>query len=196
MRFKVILPAIIAFLIIPTLALAISQELVDRFEFLLEQPEWDMWDDGTFDDADLIEGFDIIYANAVAEEDDIMVRRVMWAMGVTGLTEFVDTLTDEMENEPIVVCYALGKIPSDDGVYALIEELDNDDEQVRDAAAWGLGSIPYTDEMDESLADAIEALYLRVGEEEEDWVLDTVEAAITLLETGIITDEGFIEEPE
>jgi HEAT repeat protein len=195
MRIRLFIAAIFVLLLIPFAANAVSQETIDQYIFLLQQPEFDDWGDGTFDDQDLLDGLDIIYQQAVQDEDDIMVRRVIYAMGETGLVGFIPDITEALETEPVVACYALGKIASDDSVYALIGMLDNEDMQVRDAAVWGLGNMPYTDSMEDAKDDAVEALDGRLDVEEEDWILEDIQAAVVLIETGVITDESF-EEPQ
>ena len=61
---------------------------------------------------------------------------------------FVPAIIEALDSEPTSACYALGKLSSEDGVYALIGMLDNEDMQVRDAAVWGLGSLPYVSGME------------------------------------------------
>lgn len=196
MRAKFLLMVLIAVLLAPVAAKAVSQETIDQFVFLLQQPEWDKWDEGVFDDATLTEGLDAVYDKAVADADDILYRRVIWAMGETALPAFVPTLVDSLEDEPLVACFALGKISSEDGVNALIGMLDNDDIQVRDAAAWGLGNMLYTDEMKEVRDDAVSALKARLDVEEEDWIVEDIQAAITFIETGIAINPAYMESDE
>jgi len=195
MRIRLFIAALIVLLLVPIAANAVNQETIDQYIFLLQQPEFEDWNDGTFDDQDLLEGLDIIYQQAVQDGDDIMVRRVIYAMGQTGLVGFVPNLTEALETEPTVACYALGKIASNDSVYALIGMLDNEDMQVRDAAVWGLGSMPYIDSMEDAKDDAVEALNGRLDVEEENWILEDIQAAVVLIETGVITDDSF-EEPQ
>ena len=193
MRIRILIPFFILMLLLPLTARAINQDTLDRFEFLLMQPEWDMWGDGLFDDNSLIEGLGIIFTNAENEGDDAMVRRAVWAMGETGLVAFAPTIIGSLESEPVSACFALGKIPSTDGVYALIDMLDNDDMQVRDAAVWGLGNVPYNSGMSDERMDAIVALNERLLLEEEDWVLEDVEAAIVFIEAGVAINEAFMD---
>jgi len=194
MRIRLFIAALIVLLLVPFAAKAIDQATIDLYVFFLQQPEFDSWGDGTFDDQDLLEGLDIIYQQAVEDEDDIMVRRVIWAMGETGLVGFLPNITEALESEPTVACYALGKIASEDAVNELIGMLDHEDDQVRDAAVWGLGNMPYIDGMEESKEDAVDALNELLEVEEEDWIREDIEAAVVLIETGVITDESF-EEP-
>jgi len=196
MRARFLIMVLIAVLLAPVAAKAVSQETIDQFVFLLQQPEWDKWDEGVFDDATLTEGLDAVYDKAVADADDILYRRVIWAMGETALPAFVPTLVDSLEDEPLVACFALGKISSEDGVNALIGMLDNDDIQVRDAAAWGLGNMLYTDEMKEVRDDAVSALKARLDVEEEDWIVEDIQAAITFIETGIAINPAYLESDE
>jgi len=196
MRARFLIMVLIAVLLAPVAAKAVSQETIDQFVFLLQQPEWDKWDEGVFDDATLTEGLDAVYDKAVADADDILYRRVIWAMGETALPAFVPTLVDSLEDEPLVACFALGKISSEDGVNALIGMLDNDDIQVRDAAAWGLGNMLYTDEMKEVRDDAVSALKARLDVEEEDWIVEDIQAAITFIETGIAINPAYMESDE
>jgi len=180
-------------LLIPVAARAVDQETIDRFIFLLQQPEGNPWGDGTFDDTMLLEGLGAIYTQAVADEDDVMLRRVVWAMGETGIVAFVPSIIESLEPEPVVACYALGKLASEDGVYALMGMLDNEDMQVRDAAVWGLGSLPYQTGMEQAREDALAALNARIPLEEETWVLEDISAAIMFIETGIAATEAFAE---
>ncbi len=196
MRARFLIMILIAVLLVPVAAKAVSQETIDQFVFLLQQPEWDKWDEGVFDDATLTEGLDAVYDKATADADDILLRRVIWAMGETALPVFVPTLVESLEDEPLVACFALGKISSEDGVNALIGMLDNDDIQVRDAAAWGLGNMLYTDEMKEVRDDAVSGLKDRLFVEEEDWILEDIQAAITFIETGIAINPAYMESDE
>ncbi len=193
MRIKFFIPVLIILLLVPMAARSADQETIDRFIFLLQQPEWDMWDDGVFDDATLQDGLSTIYDQAVADGNDILYRRVVWAMGVTGLLGFVPTVTDALNTEGVVACYALGKLSSEDSVTALIGMLDNDDMHVRDAAVWGLGNIEYTSGMEDAQTSAVDALNDRLAVEEEDWIRESIDSAVVLIETGIITDEMFME---
>lgn len=193
MRNAIFIPALLILLLVPLAARAIDQDTLDRFVFLLQQPEWDMWGDGVFDEATLYDGLEEIYATAKDEGNDILARKALWAMGETGLAAFAPTLVGAIEDEPITVCFALGKVSSEDGVHALIEALDNEDEQIRDAAAWGLGNVPYISGLEEAQQEALDALAARLDTEEEDWVREDILAAITLIETGLATNEAFME---
>jgi len=193
MRIKLFATALIILLLIPVVSRAVDQETMDRYIFLLQQPEWNFWGDGVFNDNTLLEGLDQIYVQAVTDGDDILVRRVVWAMGETTLTGFTPSVIATLETEPVVACYALGKLSSVESVAALIVMLDDDDMQVRDAAVWGLGNITYGDGMEEIRDDAVDALNARLETEEEDWVREDIQAAVTLIETGLISSEIFME---
>lgn len=188
---KIILAIAIFALAIPSTAFAIDSQTLDNLNFLLTQPEPIAWDNGIFDDATLIEGFGIIYEQAVNDENDSQVRRVLWAMGETGLGSFVPILIDELDNETMTACYALGKISSEDSVLALIPMLDHEDRFVREAAVWSLGNITYGETLEDAKLSALEALNERLSTEEETWIADMIDAAITLIKTGIITDPAF-----
>ncbi len=191
MKFKYILPIIIFLLAITSTAYAIGSETLDNLIFLLAQPEPADWSDGTFDDAILIEGFEAIYEMSIEEGNDSRTRSVLWAMGETGLASFIPTLINEFENETMIACYALGKISVDASVNALIPMLENEDRYVREASVWGLGNITYGADLDDAKADALEALNDRLDLEEETWIVEMIEAAIILIETGLITDSVF-----
>ncbi len=193
MKFKLFIPLLIIILCVPFAAKAIDQATVDQFIFLLQQPELNIWGDGTFDDTTLQEGFTIIRQQAIDDENDILHRKVLWAMGETGLTVFVPDLVDSMEAESISVCYSLGKLPSEAGVYVLIDMLDDEDMYIREAAAYGLGSLPYTEAFEEAKDDAILALQAHLQIEDEEWVRETIDAAIVMIETGVATIEAFEE---
>jgi hypothetical protein len=81
-------------------------------------------------------------------------------------------------------------------VEALIGMLDDEDMQVRDAAIWGLGNMAWNTGMEEAKDDAISALNLQLDAEEEDWVRDDIRAAVTLIETGLVSSEMFEESSE
>ncbi len=191
MKFKYILLIIIFLIAIPSTALAIDSEKLDNLIFLLAQPEPVDWSDGTFDDATLIEGFEAIYEMSIEEGNDGQTRSVLWAMGETGLATFIPILLDELENETMIACYALGKISEDASVTALISMLENEDRYVREAAVWSLGNITYGADLEESKTDALEALNDRLDLEEETWIAEMIDAAIILIETGVITDSAF-----
>ena len=191
MKFKYILPIIIFLLAIPSTAFAIDSQTLDNLVFLLAQPEPVDWSDGTFDDATLIEGFEAIYEMSIEEGNDGQTRSVLWAMGETGLASFIPILINEFENETMIACYALGKISEDASVTALISMLENEDRYVREAAVWSLGNITYGADLEESKTDALEALNDRLDLEEETWIAEMIDAAIILIETGVITDSAF-----
>ncbi len=193
MRIKLFTAMLFILFLIPLAAGAVSQDTVDKFIFLLRQPDWTQWDDGVFDDATLEEGLNAIYSQAVNGSDDILARQAVWAMGETGLVPFVPAIIEILDDEPVVACFALGKISSEDCVEALIGVLGHEDMQVRHASVWGLGSMLYASGMDDARNDALEALGARLDLEEEDWVLEEVQAAITFIETGIATDPMFID---
>jgi HEAT repeat protein len=178
-------------ILIPFTARAIDQSTIDNLIFLLDQPEWNQWGDGVFDDVTLYDGFQAIYARSVNENDEILMRKVLWAMGETGLPFFAPTLIGAIPDEPISACMALGKMPSVDGVDALIVMLDNDDPQVRDAVAWALGNMPYDSSMSDARDRAVSALNSRLLKETEDWVKKTISGAVVYIQTGVATDPAF-----
>lgn len=192
MRTKLFFGMLIIILLTPTSAWAITQDTMDHMVFLLNQFEGNPWDNSnTFNDTDLREGLDLIYHMAVDDEDVSLKNRVLWAMGETGIGTFDAIIIGEFENEPTAVCYALGKIPSEDGFYILIEALDDEDCFVREAAAWGLGKLPYSYGLDDLQDVALDALDARLEVEEEDFILDTIEAALVFIETGVATSRAF-----
>ncbi len=193
MRIKLFIPAMLVLLLLPFAARAITQEKIDNLIFLLNQPGWDKWGEGVFDETTLYEGFTTIYQQAVDDGDDALLRKVMWAMGETTMGAFEAELIASIDDEPIVACYALGKIPSEAGVYALIGKLDDEDMHIRDAAAWGLGSMPYDTSLVDARDDALAALQAHLEAEEEDWVREDIQAAIDMIETGIATSAAFEE---
>ena len=193
MKFKLFIPLLVTIFCIPFAAKAIDQATIDQLIFLLRQPEGNFWSDGTFDDTTLYEGFTIIRQQAIDNEDDILHRKVLWAMGETGLAIFAPYLIESMEAEPIAVCYALGKIPSEAGVYVLIGVLEDEDMYIREAAAYSLGALPYTEAFEEAKEDAILALKSHLQIEEEEWVRETIDAAIVMIETGVATIEAYEE---
>jgi HEAT repeat protein len=194
MKIRIFITMLLMVLLVPFAARAIDQATIDNLVFLLTQPEVNVWGDGTFDDTTLYEGLTAIHRQAVDQADDMLFRRVLWAMGETGLTAFVPTLVDSMDDEPIVVSYALGKIPSEAGVYALIGKLDDEDMYLREAVAYALGDLPYTSDFTQAQDDAVLALRSHLLTESEDWVKETINAAITMIETGEATVEAY-EEP-
>ncbi len=185
--------ALIFSLLIPSMAMAVSQETVDQYEFLLRQPEWDSWGDGVFDDTSLFEGLNAVHSNAISSNDDILLSSVIWAMGETGLAGFVPNIIEYLETDPAIACFALGKITSNEAVEALIPMLTDEDMHVRSAAAWGLGNMVYIFGMEDVREDAIDALAAQLAEETEDWVADDIDAALTLVETGIIDSVIFMD---
>jgi HEAT repeat protein len=172
------------------MAKAVDQGTVDQMISLLRQPDWNRWSEGIFDDNTLIEGLTAVYTQAIDGDDEQLRAMAIWAMGETALTEFVPKIIEDLELDPFIACYALGKIPSEDGIHALIGMLDHEDMFVRDSAVWGLGSAPYTDSMEEAREDALNALKDRLHEEKEDWIVVNIQAAITLIETGVATTPG------
>lgn len=172
-------------------AWAVDRETIENLKFLLMQPGPIYWADMDIDDAVLIEGFTEIHAAAVIDDTEGLRAQVLWAMGETGFIDFVPILIDELETNQSTACYALGKISSDDGVEALIPMLDNEDMFVREAAIWALGSIPYTISMDESKELAKSSLETRLEAEEEDWLIDMINAAIVFIETGVAINPAF-----
>ena len=186
-----ILPVLAILIAIPSTAFALDSQTLDNLIFLLSQPEPIAWDDCSIDDATLIEGFSTIYEMSLDNETPSQLHSVIWAMGETGLEEFIPILTGELENEPVLICYALGKISCEDSVNALIPMLDNEDRFVREAAVWGLGNITYDESLDDAKASALYALKSRLDEEVEPWIIEMIDAAITLIETGIITSPAF-----
>ncbi|MCX6645689.1 MAG: HEAT repeat domain-containing protein [bacterium] len=188
---KYLLPIVIIIVAIPTAAFAIDSQTLDNLIFLLSQPEPVAWNDSSFDDATLIEGFTTIYELSLDNDTPSQLHSVIWAMGETGLEAFVPILIGELENEPTLACYALGKISCDDSVDALIPMLENEDRFVREAAVWGLGNITYGENLEEAKSAALDKLNERLTAEDEAWIVDMIGAAIELIETGIITSPVF-----
>ena len=191
-KILIITLSIVASILIASLpARAVDRETLENLTFLLSQPGQIHWSDMEIDDATLIEGFNQIYTTAVQNGTDDIRASVIYAMGETGLVDFVPVIVGELENDPSTACYSLGKIPSDDGAQALIPILDNEDMFVREAAIWALGSIPYTESMDESKGLAKTALQNHLESETEAWLVDLTNAAIVFIETGVATDPAF-----
>lgn len=188
MKTRILTVTIIALLVLPFSAKAIDQTTLDQMLLLLYQPESTGWSDGIYDDATLIEGLGQIYNQAVSDEDFKIVRRSLWAMGETGLTAFVPTLIDAIDDEPDTVAFALSKISSSDGVYALIDLLGDEDEFIRDVAATGLGDMPYISGMEDAMSDAYIALQAALEVETESWVRDEISDSIVKLQNGVSTD--------
>jgi HEAT repeat protein len=195
MRIKLFLVILTAAFLLPVAARAIDQSTLDQMSFLLNQPEWNQWGDNIFDDTTLYDGLTAIYAQAVNDGDDVMVRKVVWAMGETGLAVFVPTIIGVLPDEPVIGCIALGKIPSESGVDALIGMLGNDDQWAREAAAWGLGAMPYDQSLSDARDKAIAALNASLTTESESWVRETISAAVSTIQTGIPASVEF-ETPE
>ena len=170
---------------------ALDRETIDNLTLLLSQPGQIYWADIDIDDATLIEGFNEIHTTAV-QNDDVAIRAsVIYAMGETGFDVFVPAIIGELEYDPSTACYALGKIPSAEGVEALIPMLDQEDMFIREAAIWALGSIPYTSSMDESKEEAKSALTSHLESEDEAWLVDMTNAAIVFIESGVAIDPAF-----
>ncbi|HEX9744736.1 MAG TPA: HEAT repeat domain-containing protein [bacterium] len=193
MRVHIILAILAAMLIFPATANAIDQQTIDNLKFLLSQPEDMGWGDGKFDDQTLYDGLLTIYQQESNGGDINLARQAMWAMGETGIVGFAPTLIGAMDSEPLTVCYALGKISSNDGVYALIEMLGDEDMFIRDAAVTSLGTIEYIDGMDESRQAALDSLTVSMQSETELWIRDNINGAITMIETGVAIEPEFVE---
>lgn len=191
MKHRLFLFTFLITLLIPLAARAVDQGTIDNMTLLLMHFEWNQWDEGIFDDVTLYDGFQAIYAKSVNENDDILTRQVLWAMGETHLPFFAPTLIGAIQDEPISACMALGKMPSIDGVDALLPMLDNDDPQVRDAVAWALGNMPYDAGMSDARDRAVSALNSRLPKETEDWVKKTISGAVVYIQTGVATDPAF-----
>jgi HEAT repeat protein len=183
--------ALLIITMIPMAARAIDQATIDRMVFLLRQFEWNQWGEGVFDDATLYDGLQAAYAQGVNDNDGALVRQVIWAMGETHLAFFAPTVVGALETEPVSACYSLGKLGSDTSVEALIGMLDSKDDRVRDAAAWGLGNMPYSSSMTSSKDQAVAALNGRLSVEKESWIRTTVQSAIDMIKTGIATSAAF-----
>jgi hypothetical protein len=184
--------SIMALFLFATLpARAVDRTTIENLTLLLSQPGQIDWVNMEIDDATLIEGLNEIYSTSVQNRNDSIRASVIYAMGERGLVDFVPVIVGELENDPSTACYALGKIPSDDGVQALIRVLDNDDMFARQAAIWALGSIPYTEAMAESKETAKTALQNHLETESEAWLIDFTNAAIVFIETGVATDPAF-----
>ena len=191
MKKRIFLFTLLIMTMIPLAARAIDQPTIDRMTFLLMQFEWNQWGKGVFDDATLYDGLHAAYAQAVNNGDDPLLRQAVWAMGESGLAFFAPTIIGTLETEPIVSCYALGKLPSETGVDALIGMLGNKDDQVRDAAAWGLGNIPYNKSMSQAKQNAVSALNSRLQKESKGWIRTTLQSAVDMIQTGIATSAAF-----
>jgi hypothetical protein len=191
MRVKIFITVLFALAVLPMAARAVDQTTIDRMTFLLQQPEGNPWGQGVFDDLTLYDGLLTIYAGAVNSGDTILLEKSIWAMGETHLAVFAPTLIGSLPDEPVASCMALGKIPSENGVDALIGMLDNDKAQIRDAAVWGLGNIPYDTTLSKAKDRALAALGTRLQKESESWVRDDINGAIALVTTGVSSNPAF-----
>jgi hypothetical protein len=72
----------------------------------------------------------------------------------------------------------------------LIGASGHEDRFVREAAYWGLAKMNYYQLEDEVKEKAVNALNARLEVEDEDWLVEKIQASITYIETGIVTDES------
>lgn len=195
MRTRTFITILITILAMPLAARAIDQVTLDHMVFLLGQPEVNAWDNNnTFTDAELYEGLEMVFQMVVEDDDQILLAKVIWAMGETGIGIFDETLIGIYDGHETAVLAALGKIPSEAGVEFLIEALDDEDRFVREAAAWGLGNVPYDYGLDEAGELAIDALNARLEVEEEEFIIDMINAAIAFIDTGVATSVVYEDE--
>ena len=190
-KISILIAFLIPIIMIPTAAFAVDQSTVDTMIFLIQQPDWDLWDEQPFDDVTLIEGLDAVYEQSGEDGDTLLQSEAVYAMGETGLNVFAPTIIAHLEFDPVPSCYALGKLTSNDGVTALIEFLDDDDKFVREAAIVAIGSISYSSMIVDQSNTALSALHSRLSSETESWLSDKIESAITMINTGVATDPAF-----
>lgn len=195
-------------LIAPIAAKAVEQETIDRMINYLSWIEgWDGWNQGVFDDSTLIEGLSLIYDQTISVSEGLssagqtgedegysLHQSVILAMGQTGLVEFTPTLMESLEDEPVYACMALKNMPSEDAINALIGMLEHENMHVRDMAVYGLGKFPYYSLFEEEKAAVLTALAERLDKEEEDWVLEDIDAAIVYIQTGEAINAAFADE--
>ncbi len=124
---------------------------------------------------------EIIYAQAVADGNNILAELALNTMGHTGLIEFMPTLVNAVNLYPFSTCYALRNMRSDYAVYILIEELDNPDLFVRDVCVGSLEEFPYFGEFTYAQERTLAALEWRLGVEPEAWIReDIIDAIISI----------------
>ena len=183
MQLRIFIPILILTLFVPLTARAVDQETLDLMLFLIQQPEGNPWNDGTFDDQTLEDGLEALYDLAVSEDWDEEQGKIIWAMGETTLPAFIATLTGALAEEPNLVLRALGKIPSEDVIDPIIGMLDDDDMRIRNAAVQGLHIFPAYGEYPDAMDDALDALTACLLTETEDWILENIREAIAWIDT-------------
>jgi len=171
----------LCFASIPVAAGAVEQETIDLFYFLLGQSEWDDWDNETFAPQDLVDGLGQIYADAVQAENEEMQIVVLTAMGRTRLPDFVPTLSDAVELDPSIVCGALSRIPSGEGVDVIISQINCEDDVERGGAIWALGAFEYYPDFPDERQAALSALHQRLTIETVPWVIDRILTALQMI---------------
>ncbi|HEX9745821.1 MAG TPA: HEAT repeat domain-containing protein [bacterium] len=183
---------IVAILLVGVKAMAIDQDTVDQMKFFLSQPEPMNWAEMQFPKGVLVEGLAEIHQSGIADGDEFMRDQSVWAMGETGYAEFVPTVIQYLDSDVngAIACFALGKLWSAESVDALIGASGHEDRFVREAAYWGLAKMNYYQLEDEVKEKAVNALNARLEVEDEDWLVEKIQASITYIETGIVTDES------
>ncbi len=196
---KGLIPVILLLLFVPALwpypADAAGRDVTDRFIGLLNLPEgWDGWSEGVFDDATLVDGLTSIYEGSIDGTIDVPMEYILYAMGETGLVEFLEPINDAIDTEPISACFALGKIPSVDAVHKLEDMLGHENRHVRDIAAYSLGKYPHYELFDGLQYEVLDALNARLEVEKEEWIKDDIDAAIVYIKTGVAINAAFEDE--
>ena len=173
---------ILLWLLIPSNASAVDQHIIDSLLIKLNFFEETSWETFEFDDQTLIEALEYIYAVALQGDDFPLQRKTLHAMGMTGLVEFTPTLINALNSEPFSACWALGKMPTEQAVDALISMLPNAVQRTRKAAIWALWDFPYYLDFPGTSSAALDALYARLEIEEDAFLLEQIQAAIYAIE--------------
>lgn len=178
-------------------AYAAEQDVIDQFVMLLNHPEgWDGWGEGVFDDATLVDGLTSLYEDCIEGGTDIPMEYILFAMGETGLVEFLVPISNAIDAEPISACFALGRLPSTEAVQKLIEMLEHENRHVRDIAVYSLGKYPHYPLFEGLRDEVLQALNLRLDAEEEEWIREDIQAAIVYIETGVAINAAFEDEDD
>lgn len=164
----------------------VDQDTIDHYKFFLYQPEWDEWGNFNPVNRELVWGaFSAIYFQAVRENDQYVMFSVIWAMGSTGIVEFLPILLEILDaiqvDNRTTILPAIGGMPSDYAVYTLIQNLDHSNSLVRDVTAYALGNFEYYDQFPGTRTYAVKGLMMRLKIEEIRWIRLTLEKAIEKL---------------
>jgi hypothetical protein len=161
----------------------VDPEIVESIRSLLWYCGSD-WNYSVFDHDTLWGGLDALYREGISTDNYHLATVALNVMGRSGIVEFTPAILSALEFYPFDACLALGGMPGEYAVYALIQYLDHPYVSVRLAVVLGLKNWNFYREHPIAYGQVQYYLRWRLAAEPDEFVREQIEEAlVTIQET-------------